>query len=116
MCLGKTFWAFYALRRRIGEKQPILLYQGEKSYLFCSSGVLIVPKTHGFLFSNKMWTLIDSFQAQDGIPREMATVVAGIFPIYISSPQVVRWSKAGQAWRLRTVIMNPWTKAEIEYA
>lgn len=116
MCLGKTYWWYYALRRRIGDKKPILLYQGENSYLFCSAGVLVVPTSQGFRFNSRMWTLIDSVNASTGFPENMNTLVANIFPIYITSPQQKRWSSAVQFWSVHRVIMNPWTRAEMEYA
>ena len=107
---------YYALRRRIGEQEPVLLYQGEISYLFCSAGVLIVPEHHGFEFRSKVWAIVDTVNAPDGLPKEMNTLAGNIFPIYLTSPKPSRWSPAHQFWSVHLAIMNPWTKEEIQYA
>ncbi|KAH9970587.1 hypothetical protein BGW80DRAFT_1176049 [Lactifluus volemus] len=112
--IGKSYWAYYALRRRLGQKLDTLWFEASQSYLFCSEGVLIVPA--GFLFtrfSSRIWTLIDSFESPDGIP---ITLRHGVFPIYLTSPMPDRWSKLKQAWMVYKVIMNPWTREEIKYA
>ncbi|KAF8344469.1 hypothetical protein F5887DRAFT_1205044 [Amanita rubescens] len=83
--IGKSFWAYYVLRRRLGENPPV-------------------------------WTIIDSAQSPSGIPSTLARFEPGVFPIYITSPNPGRWSGIMQSWTSNQVIMNPWTKAEIEYA
>ncbi|KAF8343320.1 hypothetical protein F5887DRAFT_886901, partial [Amanita rubescens] len=112
--IGKSFWAYYFLRRRLGEKSVTMWYQGTEHYLFCSEGVLLVPATFTFReFSPRVWTIIDSAQSPSGIPITMSHFLPGVFPIYITSSQPNRWSGS---WTLHQVIMNPWTRAEIEYA
>src|ERR1700721_93761 len=106
---------YYALRRRIGESKPILLYRGSESYLFCSAGVLFVPPGR-FQFNSRMWTIIDSIYASGSLPVSMYGITANIFPIYLTSPRQSRWSNANQWWSIHRVIMNPWTKAEMAYA
>jgi hypothetical protein len=114
LCIGKSYWAYYALRRRLGEKSDTLWFQATQSYLFCSEGVLIVPAGFFFgKFSPRIWTLIDSSQSPSGIPIEL---LPGVFPIYLTPPTRVRWSKLAQSWSDHRAIMNPWTKAEVEYA
>ncbi|KAH9974969.1 hypothetical protein BGW80DRAFT_1169885 [Lactifluus volemus] len=112
--IGKTYWAYYALRRRLGEKSDTLWFQASESYLFCSEGVLIVPADFLFRkFSSRIWTLIDSSESPSGIPIELRP---GVFPIYLTPPTRASWSKLAQSWSDYRAIMNPWTKAEVEYA
>ncbi|KIL62257.1 hypothetical protein M378DRAFT_108566, partial [Amanita muscaria Koide BX008] len=115
--IGQSFWAYYVLRRRLGEKRVSLWYQRSVYYLFCSEGVLVVPVTFTFnKFSPRVWTIIDSALSPSGIPSALAHFLPGVFPIYITSPKRERWSGITQSWTSHHVIMNPWTRAEIEYA
>ncbi|KAF8344462.1 hypothetical protein F5887DRAFT_971369 [Amanita rubescens] len=116
--IGKSFWAYYVLRRRLGEKSVSLWCQGSEYYLFCSEGVFVVPATFPFREFNgpPVWTIIDSAQSPSGIPSTLTRFESGVFPIYITSPKPGRWSGITQSWTFHQVIMNPWTRAEIEYA
>jgi len=105
---------YYALRRRMGEEQPTILYEEKRSFLFCSAGVLIIPKSHGFRFKSRVWTIIDSIHSPQGFPREIHTALANVFPIYLTSPRRYVWSKPDQ-FRMHRAIMNPWTRAEVVY-
>jgi hypothetical protein len=112
--VGKSYWAYYALRRRLGDKSDTLWFQASESYLFCSEGVLIVPAEFLFRkFRERIWTLIDSSQSPDGIPIKL---LDGVFPIYLTSPKRARWSRLAQSWSDHRAIMNPWTRAEVKYA
>ncbi|KAK2460049.1 hypothetical protein APHAL10511_007926 [Amanita phalloides] len=114
--IGKSFWAYYVLRRRLGDKSVSLWYQGSVLYLFCSEGVLLVPATFTLnKFSPPVWTIIDSVQSSSGIPSTLTHFPPGVFPIYITSPKPERWSGITQSWTSHHVIMNPWTRAEIKY-
>ncbi|TDL23661.1 hypothetical protein BD410DRAFT_802458 [Rickenella mellea] len=118
VCLGKTKWAYYVLRRRLGEAADVLWYQVSRLYLFCSEGVLEVPADFNYakLSSPYLWTLIDSAVAPNGIPINMNAFGAGIYPIYITYPKQSSWSSMDKRWSFHRVLMNPWTKAEIAYA
>jgi hypothetical protein len=112
--IGKSFWAYYVLRRRLGEKSVSLWYQGSVLYLFCSDGVLLVPPTFSFNeFEPRVWTIIDYARSPTGIPSTMTHFPPGVFPIYITSPS---WSGNLRSWTSNRLIMNPWTRAEIESA
>ncbi|KAH9953866.1 hypothetical protein BGW80DRAFT_1439868 [Lactifluus volemus] len=117
-CIRKSFWAYYALRRRLGDKSVCLWLRGSVFYLFCSEGVLVVPATFsGFnKFRPRIWTIIDSSQSPSGIPGALNVLLTGVFPIYLTPPRPARWSGLSQSWMPHRVIMNPWTRAEIEYA
>lgn len=115
--IGKMFWAYYILRRRLGEKSAIMWYQRSVIYLFCSQGVLLVPPTFTFSkFSPPIWTIIDSVQSPSGIPTDMVPFPPGVFPIYITSPTPERWAGISQSWTCHHLVMNAWTKAEITKA
>lgn len=117
LCIGKSFWAYYVLRRCLGEKSVSLWCQGLEYYLFCSEGVLVVPSTFAFRkLSPPVWTIIDSAQLPSGIPSALTRFQPGVFPIYITSPKPDHWSGITQSWTSHQVTMNPWTRAEIEYA
>jgi len=90
---------------------------GNEFYLFCPEGVLIVPATFSFSdFSPRIWTIVDAAQSASGIPSALTSDPPGVFPIYLTSPCPERWSKAEQSWMPHRVMMNPWTRAEVEYA
>jgi len=115
-CVGKSFWAYYVLRRRLGEKSTVLWFQAPALYLFCSEGVLIVPHTFTFTkFTPRIWTIIDSADSPVSIPTTLAGFLPGVFPIYLTSPRPARWSGITQSWTAHRIVMNPWTRAEIEY-
>ncbi|KAH9977132.1 hypothetical protein BGW80DRAFT_1287528, partial [Lactifluus volemus] len=78
---GISYWAYYALRRRLGEKSDTLWFEASESYLFCSEGVLIVPAKFIFRkFKSRIWTLIDSSESPSSIPIKLRH---GVFPIYL---------------------------------
>lgn len=111
LCIGKRFWAYYVLRRRLGEKSASLWYQGSVLYLFCSEGVWLVPDTFSFnRFKPRIWTIIDSAYSTSGIPSILAHFPPGVFPVYITSPNPKRWSGMTQTWKSCRLIMNPWSR------
>jgi hypothetical protein len=118
VCIGKSLWAYYILRRRLGDKSVSLWLQGSIFYLFCSEGILVVPDTFTDFnkFRPRIWTIIDSSHSPSGIPTTLNAFLPGVFPIYLTSPKPIRWSANSQSWMPHRAIMNPWTKAEIEYA
>jgi hypothetical protein len=99
-----------------GPSCPTGMFQGSMLYLFCSKGILIVPPTFSFnQFSPRIWIIIDSAQSPSGILSAFTHFPPGVFPIYITSPQPEHWSGIAQLWMDHQVIMNPWTRVEIEY-
>jgi hypothetical protein len=114
LCIGKSYWAYYALRRRLGENSVTLWFEAHHSLLFCSEGVLVVPPNFSFIeFGERIWALIDSSQSPSGLPSAM--IETGVFPIYLTSPMPVRWKGIRESWLHYQVIMNPWTREEIKY-
>jgi hypothetical protein len=58
---GKSFWIYYALRRRIAERKPVIWYHEKTCFLFVNEGVYHMPKDFlpGY-FKSVIWTLVDS--------------------------------------------------------
>jgi hypothetical protein len=67
-------------------------------------------------YHTDVWTLIDSDVSQGGIPTEFAERDLPVFLIYVTSPTRSRWSRMDKAYRLRVIVMNPWTRSEIYHA
>ena len=42
---GKSIWVYYALRRRLAEKKPVIFYNQQKCFLFVDEGVYKQPST-----------------------------------------------------------------------
>ncbi|KAF8518633.1 hypothetical protein BU17DRAFT_90687 [Hysterangium stoloniferum] len=95
--IGKTLWIRYALRRCLGEKQPVVWYRAGNCYFFSESGLDIInPLLH-----------------QSGTKH---TWCFKLFPIYVTSPEQERWRKLRQLRIPTRIIMDPWTLEEIEKA
>lgn len=111
--VGKTFWISYALRRCLGEKQPVALYRDKVCYLFSELGVEIVnPGTHNGR-GKHTWCFVDSVDAPTTLPPSICRRDVQLFPIYVTSPEESRWRKLRQLRIPTLVVMNPWTIEEI---
>lgn len=118
-CLGKSVWIHYALRRRLGEKLPTILYWGDAYHYFTASGVRECDNTRDLQITatELPWCLIDSPHAPDGIPVSMRTWGRQTFlPVYLTFPNQTSWAKLHKTWKRHLAIMNPWTWREIESA
>ncbi|KAF8797681.1 hypothetical protein BYT27DRAFT_7125029 [Phlegmacium glaucopus] len=109
---GKTLWIYYALRYCLGEKQPVIWYRAGEFYFF-SGGVEIFDSVHGWS-PPFTWCFVDA-SAANRLPDKIYDPVNQLFPIYVTSPKEERWSKI-QLRDPKLVVMNPWTKAELEKA
>ena len=110
--VGKSVWIFYALRRRLAEKKPVIWYYHKTRYLFVEEGVYEVPeKFQAFEFF--VWTLVDSDYAKGGVPEDLVMQGTRHFLIYSTSPSRDRWSHLHKTVRNVIVIMNPWKRKEI---
>ncbi|KAF8523807.1 hypothetical protein JB92DRAFT_3140665 [Gautieria morchelliformis] len=88
--IGKTLWIHYALSRCLGQKQPVIWYRAKKFYFFS-----------------------DNAHA-DSLPAMISDRLNCLFPIYVTSPKQEHWDKLHQQRLKELVIMNPWTRAELE--
>jgi len=96
--IGKTVWVYYALCRCLAEKRPVIWRHDfwEASY------------------KTIIWTLIDSDQSsQNGFPTEFSYQDMPFYIIYCTSSASEHWSRLEKAYRLMYVVMNPWTRGEI---
>lgn len=85
---GKSIWIYYALRRRLAEKKPVIWYRDHSCFLFVEEGVYEVPS--GFKSSSFrvfVWTLVDSDEAAEGVPPRLITHGTRLFAIYSTSSQ-----------------------------
>jgi hypothetical protein len=111
---GKSFWIYYALRRRLAERKPVIWYLGGKCYLFVDEGVYQIPRDFPtFSFKTFVWTFVDSDQSKDGVPPHLVPHETCYYVIYATSPCKERWSRLHKTTRVIRVIMNPWTREEI---
>ena len=117
-CLkGKSYWALYALRRRLAEKKPVMWYSGSRLFLFVEEGVYESPERPRLdLFRTLVWTLVDSDQAKEGVPPHLAELRTKHFIIYTTSPTLDRWGRLAKTTQCAACVMNPWNKTEISKA
>ena len=111
---GKSIWVYYALRRRLAERKPVILYYEHKCFLFVDEGVYEQPLDfESRHFKTFVWTLVDTDESQKGVPPILVTHGTHHYVIYITPPHKERWSRLHKTARCITVIMNPWTREEI---
>jgi hypothetical protein len=113
-CAGKTIWIYYALRHCLGEKQPVIWYLGNNFYFFSDRGVETIDPRH-FRHPSYTWCFVDSTQAES-LPPTIYDPIYELFPIYVTSPKEEHWAKLHQLRLPTLIIMNPWTRAELEKA
>jgi hypothetical protein len=105
-------WIYYALRRRLAERKPVVWYLDKKRYLFVEEGVYLVPYEFR-AFKAFAWTLVDSDESQDGIPEYLVVQNTRHFVIYCTSPNQERWRRLDKTVVFIRLIMNPWKSKEI---
>jgi len=114
---GKSFWVFYALRRCLAEKKPVIWYHESTPFLFVEDGVYKArehfgPTTHKTL----VWTLVDSDESPSGVPSRLTVKGTQHFIIFNTSPQPMRWKHMEKSTNWAICVMNPWTRKEISKA
>ncbi|KAK2464479.1 hypothetical protein APHAL10511_003458 [Amanita phalloides] len=82
--IGKSIWIYYALRRRLAERKPVIWYYRKTRY-----------------------------DAKGGVPENLVMRHTRHFVIYCSSPSQDRWSRLHKTVRDYVFIMNPWKSKEI---
>jgi len=115
---GKSFWIYYALRRYLAERKPVIWLLQGIAYFFIGEGVYVVPKNFPpGAFKCFVRTLVDSDESKDGIPSHLIYHGTSLFVIYSTSPAKERWSRMEKTVNDVTVfVMNPWTRREIHLA
>ena len=110
--LGKSVWIFYALRRRLGEKKPVMWYYGDMCFLFVDDGVYKKPEA--FLlhdFERIVWTLVD---ALGEFPYSLVDQGTQLFAIFTTSLNKMRWKYLHKSTRQTICIMDPWSREEMD--
>jgi hypothetical protein len=108
---------YYALRRCLAEKRPVIWRWCKEPYLFVEEGVYVMaPIFYRAQYKMSVWTLIDSDHSKDGIPDQFIDQNMSFFVIYATSPARERWSRLHKFYTLEVVVMNPWTRGEIHRA
>ena len=82
---------------------------GGELHLFSDAGVEIIGDHHPR--PDFTWCFVDFAHA---VPLHIK--LYKLFPVYVTSPKRSRWEKLYQQRHPELVIMNPWTKAELEKA
>jgi hypothetical protein len=59
---------------------------------------------------------VDSDQSSEGAPPHLLCPGTRLYVIYVTSPRKARWERMNKTVRDVRVIMNPWTKKEINIA
>ncbi len=114
---GKSVWIYYALCRRLVDRKSVIWYRNQACYLFSKEGVFRSPTdfpSTGFRFF--VWTLVDSDQSSEGAPPHLLSPGTRLYVIYVTSPRRARWARMNKTVRDVRLIMNPWTKREIDIA
>ena len=113
-CKGKSMWIYYAIRRRIGERKPVIWYWQQTLRLFVEEGVYESPPDFELFWLKYItWTMVDS---NTGIPRQLIPHDTSLFVIYITPPAKQRWSRMDKTVVPTVAVMNPWTREEIYQA
>jgi len=115
---GKNVWVYYALRRLLGKRKPVIWYHNSSCYLFIE-GVFYLRASTDFPsldFHIFVWTLVDSDEAKEGIPSCLVLHGTRLYVLYSTSLRKERWSRLHKTVRPVKLIMNPWSRKEINHA
>ena len=105
---------YYALRRRLADKKPVIWLRKSTHYLFVEEGVYKMPSNFQEAeFRTIVWTLVDSDENREGVPPYLIPHETPLFVIYATSPRKERWSRMGKTVDKIVVIMNPWKRKEM---
>ena len=110
---GKSVWVYYALRRCLAERKPVIWYYKRRCHLFVKEGVYEMPDDfQRAQLKQFIWTLVDSDEARE-VPSDLVPLHTPLFVIFSTSPSGDRWSRLHKTVYERCLIMNPWKRKEI---
>ena len=110
----KSVWVYYALRRCLAERKPVVWYSKERCYLFVEEGVYEMPADFQQAnFKSYIWTLVDSDEAPEGVPPYLVPHRTPLSVVFSTSPCGDKWSRLHKTVRPVVTIMNPWKRKEI---
>ncbi|KAH9043153.1 hypothetical protein EDB85DRAFT_1885551 [Lactarius pseudohatsudake] len=90
--IGKSYWIYYAMRRRLAEKKPVIWYRDSTLFLFVEEGVYQTPEHfRSTTLKTLVWTLVDSDESPSGVPSRLAVRGTKHFITFTTYPQPDRW-------------------------
>jgi len=113
--IGKSVWLYYALRRCLAERRPVILRYRRKPLLFVEDGVFWMRADFEFAcYKRVLWALIDldDCPTASGIPDEFVTRHTPFFVICTMSPAEENWSRVEKTTFNAVIVMNPWSRGE----
>jgi hypothetical protein len=115
---GKSYWVYYAVRRRLGEGMPFVWYRNDRCFLFVEEGVFVrnLQDVDVSAFVPFLWTFVDADNSSSGIPSVFADSATKLFTIFVSFPRKGRWTPLQQTTDAVVVYMRPWTEEEMVQA
>ena len=67
-------------------------------------------------FNTFVWTLVDSDEAESGVPESLVPQSTLFSVIYTTYPAKRRWSRLHKTTSNIVIVMNPWSRSEIHRA
>jgi hypothetical protein len=112
---GKSYWIYYAIRRRLGEMKPFIWYFDQQWYLFVKDGVFLCPNHFSATVFRQvgLWVLADPDDSKEGLPKNLSQPLTTVHTIFTTSPQPERWKELLKTTSSTQLIMNPWSWDEI---
>ena len=104
----------YAVRRRLGEQKPFLLFRGNMCFLFVKEGVYEkkLEDVDASRFAPFLWAFIDADSHSAGIPAVLIDDT-NLYIMFTTSPESMRWKTLSRSTALIVVVMNSWFPREI---
>ncbi|KAH9993993.1 hypothetical protein BJV77DRAFT_330428 [Russula vinacea] len=115
--IGKSLWVYYALCRCLSGKRPVVWFYKKKLYMFVEEGVYDMGTDYNKAdFNTFVWTLVDSDEAESGVPESLVPQSTLFSVIYTTYPAKRRWSRLHKTTSNIVIVMNPWSRSEIHRA
>jgi hypothetical protein len=114
---GKSYWIYYAVRRRLGERNPFLWYFEHKWNLFVQDGAFECPgDIEDDSFKQDLWAFVDADDTTDSSSLLLTGRERSVFAILTMSPQPSQWGRLRKNTSCEVLTMNPWSWEEIREA
>jgi hypothetical protein len=105
------------LCRCLSEKRPVVWLYKKELYMFVEEGVYDMGTDYNMAdFNMFVWTLVDSDEAESGVPESLVPQDTLFSVIYTTYPAKRRWSRLHKTTSNIVIVMNPWSRSEIHRA
>jgi hypothetical protein len=103
----------YAVRRRLGEEKPFLLYCKRQCFLFTRSGVHVkqIESVDANCFTPFLWAFVDA-DLHEGVPASLIEDT-NLYIMFTTPPRPLRWKPLSKSTDRVVVVMNTWTLREV---